>query len=82
MDTNTHGILAANTLRLAHDFKATFAIDPAYAIAHLRVSLEGMEEQEVRQWFDYLGELLVEEESTVDIWLTLSSLCAVSDYRH
>jgi hypothetical protein len=71
MDTTANGILAVNTLRLAHDFMAAFTLDPSAAIAHLRITLDGMEEKEVSQWLDYLGQLLVEEESTPDVWYAM-----------
>ncbi len=68
MNMATSTILAVNTLRLAHDFLAAFTIDPASAIAHLRVNIDSLDEWEFRQWIDYLGALLVEEESTPDVW--------------
>lgn len=67
MDT-TANIFAVNTLRLAHDFMASFTIDPDTAVAQFRATLDGMEEKETRQWIDYLGETLIEEESTPDVW--------------
>ncbi len=61
MNTTSNEMLAVNTLRLAHDFIAAFTIDPNAAIAHIRVSLDGMNEHEVRQWSEHLDRLLVRE---------------------
>ncbi len=64
MNTAFNEMLVVNTLRLAHDFIAAFTIDPNAAIAHIRVSLDGMNEHEVRQWSEHLDRLLAKECTT------------------
>lgn len=68
MNTARNDFLAVNTLRLAHDFLAAFTFDPAAAIKELKLNLGYMDEWEIQQWFDYLGELLVEEGCTAEEW--------------
>jgi len=68
MSTATNDFLAVNTLRLAYDFLAAFTFDPTAAVKHMQVHLDYMEEWEILQWHDDLGELLEEEGCTTEEW--------------
>lgn len=73
MTMNATDILAPNPLRLAYDFMAEFTLDQTAAIGRLPVMLDGMDEWQVRRWFDHLAELLVEEETPAETWHALFS---------
>lgn len=53
-----------NPLRLAYDFVADFSIDRPSALKALRSHLKVMSADEVRQWFDHMGELMADEDIT------------------
>ena len=54
-------LFEVNALRFAHEFLATITMDRESALKLMHSATRHMEEWEVRQWLDYLGELVIEE---------------------
>lgn len=68
MNMIANEFLAVNPLRLANDFLAGFTINHVAVLGLLRVELNYMDAWQAREWRECLGELLVEEECTPELW--------------
>lgn len=71
MNTSRTEYSMIHPLRLAYDFVAGFSIDQRSALVSLRSNLNAMSEEEVRQWFEHMAELIANEEITGDALVAL-----------
>jgi hypothetical protein len=64
MNTSKTGHSMIHPLRLAYDFVTGFSIDQRSALVSLRSHFNDMNEEEIRQWFEHMAELIANEELT------------------